>query len=568
MNRYISVLILVFLICIAPVSANTRLELQDATDLDFITTSRSSGGVPTWTGSNNGGNKNIICIVYGFSTDCAIRNRYPVQMDYFAVTYSGASGFYGFPYMWLYDNANNVMVSIQLPDSSNTRIEMKMIGGSAYIYKNGVEDQHTVALSQNPSYVEIGNLHTGGWGGYSHTVTMDDLIWGSDGSKYTFGMPAENEFYIKKDLLNPSASGFYFANGTLISSFLFYTTYSKATGDNETIGFENYADTVSYQTQYTGSLYSATKTWNITAFLERNPPYGLYQAIIRPQSPATPFVGGSSLLAYISGGATVTWDREKYSANDVATISYVISPAYFVPATYTYTGKILDIYGTEYKSEPITSATGSFTSTLDAEEYDPGYYFAEIIATPTAGGSGIVMNYDTAEIVNYLTIVGYVLDAATGSPLTKANITITQSSLVSRLTSGYDGNYTTVGTTFYPDYALWVNTSAISFDSDNHTWRPLIAKTYNLNISMIRNYPYPTSNVTIGGIIYEMPYYTPLANANGVAINTSYGSCTATTNLAGFYRCGNLEVNKYYDVWGWMTGYVNSTVYSRFVTGV
>lgn len=577
---FIAVLILL-LICIAPVSAlqvnfqNTGTDLTELEYLYFGSTLSASYGL---TYNISGGN-NYIWLYHTRDGAAAgrgqmiFRNRIPLQTTYAAATYLTYSGSIDtLPGISLFDSVGALMWDYPLNGTVSDvpkRYEVKMAGGTAYVYQNGNLIITSPALAQNPSYVGFGTYDFGNPGNPQYTY-WDDFVYGDTANKYIFDMPQTDVFVIKKDLLTPAASGFCYANGTIISSNYMPTRYSQgAIGTppdprpNETIELINYVTGNTYAIKYTYNAYQGAQSWDInTALISSGAPYGFYQLRIFNATLE------SDTIAYIGMGATITWDRATYSANDVATVTYTISPAYFDVATYTYTAKVVDIYGTSYDTQSITSPTGTYTVTLDSTDYDPGYYFAEVIATPNAGGSDIIMNYDSMQVVNYLVISGYVLNATTAFPLPKANITIYQGTTVVNKTSGFDGNYTTLGTTLYPDYDLWINTSAIGFDFDNHTWKPLLAKTYNVNISMLKNNPYPAFNVTLGGIARLAPYYTPLESTTVPCQNATYGAYLATTNLAGYYDCRSLENNVTYSVWGSKSGFTNSTTYWRLVTGV
>src|SRR5690606_1762948 len=82
------------------------------------------------------------------------------------------------------------------------------------------------ALAQNPSYIGFGRGcdRPGGQGGSGYAY-WDDLVYGTTENRDIFGSP-EQGYYLKKDMLNPSASGFaYGNNGTIISNYNMTTTW-------------------------------------------------------------------------------------------------------------------------------------------------------------------------------------------------------------------------------------------------------------------------------------------------------------------------------------------------------
>jgi len=218
MKQYLLLLIAILML-VASVSG-TSLTFQNPTDFSAQVTCTGTGAC-SWTHHATGGNNYVTA-----TGTMYVISQTALPMTYSAATISGCSAATG---VKLFDGAlANLYTS---PNAAGCgRYEMKIVAGTATIYKNGTLLYTSGALGANPSYV--------GWG--VNNIGVDDVIWGSTESKYIFGVP-ENGYFLMKDILNPASSGFYrvnatLANGTptLISSTKMTSTFGKGSGDNET----------------------------------------------------------------------------------------------------------------------------------------------------------------------------------------------------------------------------------------------------------------------------------------------------------------------------------------------
>jgi hypothetical protein len=154
------------------------------------------------------------------------------------------------------------------------RSEVKIIGGIAYVYINGVLNTTSGVLAVNPSYVVWGAASDGG-----SPKPYDDFVYGAGTQSVVYDMPQQNVYIIKKDFLTPASSGFaYAANGTTIYSSILPTSWSKANGINESIYLDNVLTGTVYATHYTGSKWTSDEPWDINAALiNSGAPYGEYE---------------------------------------------------------------------------------------------------------------------------------------------------------------------------------------------------------------------------------------------------------------------------------------------------
>jgi hypothetical protein len=486
------------------------------------------------------------------------------------MTYAAATVISG-PYNWYAKPRDAAGVSYGFAMSGcaspGARMEFIMSGGTGSVYCNGVLSDSR-AVSPNPPYV-------GFWYGssFSDTGDIDDIIWGSTGSKYIFGMP-ENGYFLQKDILNPSASGFYRVNqtvpngsATLISSTAFTSTFGKASGTNETLCLEDYGGAC-YQTYYTGTAYAGSPAWNLTAFFASTAPYGLYVTTIQTQVPSTSPYVNSDGIPYVASGATINFDKNSYAVGETATLTVEMTPSYYAAVTSPHV-VIQDIYGTEVYNAPITLAlsgtnrigTATYTWTSDEDE---GVYYGLIYATYL--GEEILMNYDTADLNSVLIVNGYVFDAETAGTITAATVNITQGVTTDSVASGFDGNYTSISA-FVSNAPTTIVASKTGYETYQHVFTPLYAGVIQINLTLMPTNPAHTG-IALGGIARTPPYNRTIDSATITINKTGIGNYIATTNSVGYYIQNSMPNGTIWDIWGSKTGFSDSIIYQKLVVGI
>jgi len=575
MKQYLPFLLVLIILLVVPVSANTALNFQQPADfIEHVTVSTApvywvqstTGGdnyVKMWSAKNGGGSS-------------WIQNSEPSPMTYaaFSLQRSDHSG-YGSVTCVLLDVSGATMdtlnnLTIVYEDSAPHWVELRVVGGTGMLYMDGVLLDTSVALNQNPSYVR--------WHVYyalasDYQPSFDDMIWGSSepllstaSDKYVYNMPettayGEPYYYLMKDFINPAASGFYKGDGTLINSYSFTSSFSKGNNNNDTIYLQGYTTGVNVLANYTGTAYTGTITWDLTSFFASNPNYGFY-AMHSPSS-----LKYSDLLLYIGGGATISWSKDTYSQGESgAIISAVLDGGYWDPAIYNYRVDIFNIYGEVQATYPVTTQTSTISHTWDADQAI-GLYYAAIIATPVAGGEDIWMNAAYCNVDAYLHLSGYVFDAETTNPINGANVNITQGISVNNVVVPADGNYSISG--LAQGSTISINVSATGYETYLHQFTPLRVGALELNFTLMPLNP-TYYGIALGGIAREPPYNRTIGNAYIDIQNASapYGNYTVQTNAVGYYIKDYMPNNYWWNIWGSKTGFLNSTIYQKLVVGI
>lgn len=465
------------------------------------------------------------------------------------------------------DTINTPTIDVGVPH----RYEVNIVSGVPYLYIDGIwKYNKTSAMTKNPSYIWVYSTYNSGYAEHS----VDDITYGESDSKTVLGLPETGAYYIKNDMVNPAASGFYNATtGGLISSNYVSTTFSRSnlSGNvgNESIYLINqYTGTV-YETKYTGSACTGTVYWDVgSSLISAGAPYGWYQIKLNTTL-------SEERLSLIANGANIYFDADEYSQGDSATVTYLVDSDYWIPGEYTYRIDIVDVYGTVHHTENIATSSGDVTFTWDTTEDTQGVYYAEIIADRITDGEDILLNYDYATLTATFGFNGYVNAAQTALPIGAANVTYAQGDTMVNTSSGFDGNYSALG--FLTGIPIWSNTSATGYQTQNFTFTVQNGHTITRNITLNETAPSYTG-LGIGGVcrdgIFTDPntitngYGRPVPSATCHLLNTTHSeSYTTAGNNAGGYlfdESGSvfLTTARVYDLWCERSGYSNSPNYT------
>lgn len=586
MKRLLVLAVLLVLVAV-PVVAE-QIDFQDSEDVDdrTITLSSFSPTQPSssyWARNGSSGNSYACTQFYPATTSesgAGIGYNVGTPSTYFAGTFVSKGNGTGYcPSILLFDGSKNLLAFMGGESMESgvcavgKRYEVTITGTTARLYVDGsLQESETVA--QNPSFVTFGASNKDYNSGIGSAVYMcwDDLVYGTSEDRVIAGFPEERIYYIKKDVFTPSANGLYYSsNNTLVSSEYFQGTYGNtnlpSSAINETLYLRNIHDLTNYQTRFTGTNPVGSITWNITDFIEQDPPYGFYQASwANGTNPAA-----SGRIEYLGGGAVVTFDQDSYAYEDTATISYVIESDYWAAVT-SPTIEIIDLYGDTIETIPLITNTGNVSYKWDDDDSEGSYY---AVAKGTYDGDEIWMAVDYAELEAYFNLQGHVNDAETGLPIAAANVTITQGSTTMALQiTAADGNYTATGGLL--GTVLTINTTATGYFQYLTSFAPTAYGTKDVNITLNSTTPTYTG-LGIGGVVRDgifdgttitSGYGRPIQSATCYAKNTTNSELySASTNMAGWYLFDEstpafLTTKRPYDIWCEKVGYGNSPNYT------
>jgi hypothetical protein len=590
---YVGILAAV-LIClyIQPVSA-TQNDYDFQNPGDFISyvicnVTGYSMGSCTYDQNLNGGNSGVRTTVVAeeyvpfFSTFAGFENLYPnPYMTYYAVSYKtdsecsdlriaqnyirlrDASGYY-FP--------GNILYTFFIPCSSDPvagRYELFVYGSKAYLYNNGTQIMVSDDINQPPTYIEAGIFTQSGGSlgsGTSGTTFWDDVVYGDNdefSAGVVLGSPQLEAYQLKKDSVNPAASGFYSVNGTIISNFNMTTTYSfRSPNTPKTVYLKNYAGSIvgSYTTPE-GSMFGEIH-WPIQSdiFNNTNAIFGYYVTTI----PGTVYNNYSETIPYVGSGATIAWGSDTYTDTNTGTISWNVSESYWYPSTYSYKVCVVNgASGVFIQNTTVTSQTGSISIPFSSSAYPQGTYYAELFFTTISDSSEIFAAQDSTAISNYVGLNGYVLNAENITGISGATVNITQGTGASVYKTTDSTGYWSSTDPWITGEIMYVTATKSGYDTSYTNLTPETAKIIPYNITMI-----PSDSVCLGiclnGIVYNKLYTTPLGDATVTIVNTSTNyTASKTTNIAGYYRFDYLTNNMWYNITGTSTGFQPDMVQAR-----
>lgn len=548
------ILALAFVAFIIGGVSGLNLNFQNPSDFTSYISCYGSSSLCTcsWIESPTGGN-NYVYLFTGYSWGtCEMMNADASQTKYAAATSFSAA--YEGNKIRLYSSDMTVLATF---NAGIGRYEVKVIGGDAYVYKNGILESGPTAIATNPSYIGFGGAGNPVNGGIS---TWDDFVYGSSENQYVFGQPESDAFIIKKDMINPASYGLAYTNGTVVNSNNMTSTWARsnysAEGDPETVVLRRGMGTASSSvvaSASTGNASTGSIAWDLNSafFNNDDAQYGGYYTTIHNTDQY------SNIIFYLASGATIAFDKDDYSEGETAVLTYEVTDGYWT-SDYSYKIAVMDAYGTFVSNQSITTQTGSKTYTWASDDAT-GVYYGIVIATATSTGTEYWMNYDYAELNDYVYISGYVMDQD-GTLLEGANVSATQGTTTAYNLSLPTGAYL-LSQAFESNMVLTINTTLTGYADDSTFFTALAGGTItNRNITLVAtNHSY--TGTAIGGVARSSQYNGTLPAVTVYGINSTYGeSYTNITNIAGWYLMDEnadiiLTSARTYDLWGQKTGF-------------
>lgn len=553
--KYAIVILALCLVLATPVMA-TRTDFQGWANASWIGTGTINGvDISPTTGVVNG------YVINGQYFE----NVNPMTFDYAAWDHIGGGGFGVFS-ATLYDASHNSIQSFT-DGNQNGRFEIKIVGMTPKLYLNGSLTATGSAIAVYPSYIRFSTSA-------NTDAHIDNILVGETDQHVVGALPSN--WTIIRDFITPTSTGVYALNPNTGAWVL-----------KNSANFAIDADTSSFDTIYTNESFyivdphgTIINTTTITNTTPRNRvSYSLTQFFLESQKYGEFLArfGGSSVespFRVIGNGASISYDKDSYSQQDTAIITYSITSTYWDTSTYDYSiGIISATTGTVVNSQSITTMAGTTTYKFTSSDQQ-GVYYAVVIATVRATSEDIWMNYDYAEVNAYVTFYGWVNDAQTAAVISSANVSIVQGSIISNTITDANGNYSATG--FLTGATLIFNVTAAGHSQYSKSLIPLIGKSIPLNFTLNSTTPSYTG-IGIGGVhrdgIFDGTsiihgYGRPIPGASAYLKNTTNGDyCTNTSNNAGWYLFdeGNgciLTSGRLYDVWSTKTGYSNSPNYT------
>jgi len=434
----------------------------------------------------------------------------------------------------------------------NSWIEVVRIGTNAYLYVNG-NLKSQAACNGQPYNLWIGARSQSHGGGYA---VIDDVVIGGSEPNILGIIP--EDWYVLKHPTDPTMHGLYNSAGQYVYTHIMHATYGlDDPADNNTrivlqpMGSGYFLNTIYLPV----GTYHGVVEINITENLINNPdaPPGYYYLKLMRGDTLLDY----GLFMYINGGGTISFDADSYVSSQTAIVSHEI-PIFNIQS-YTYRGQIIDIYGTEKTSWPITTQTG--THSVDLTDYSSGTYFLLLRATSRSTGEEYIFDVDRAEVNAEVWVNGTAYDAETGLPLAGVTVGVGQFGNVTSNVTLADGSYATVKG-LYVDNPIYVTAAKTGYTHNNFSFTPLGNDLKTVNLYLVPSSPNFTGAAAIGGLVHDIPYRQPVGGATVTIANGTWSNTTIANASTGYYIFNDLAVNESYNVSSTLTGYQPSAVYS------
>ena len=239
--KHLLLALLMLAMLVIPIAA-TNLNFQnpgDNTSVKVMNYNSPLNPQLYWVGSTYGLNNYIVTQRIGNPNDYKFSGfalNSPSLTSYAAATLlysSGHGATRSTPDVALFDSSGNLLYLFVLPTDVNTKLgrwEVKLSGGTAYLYINGVKIKNSTDLAQNPAYIAFGTYGNSesGYDCYGSTAYWDDYVYGDDENKIVLGLPETNGFIILDDITNDAADGlFNLTSSTQQESTYMYGTFSR-----------------------------------------------------------------------------------------------------------------------------------------------------------------------------------------------------------------------------------------------------------------------------------------------------------------------------------------------------
>ena len=471
----------------------------------------------------------------------------------------------------IFDSGLNAISTINMKVASG-RYELKIIGGTPTLYRDGSVIGTSAGVTVNPSYIRLGYL-----------PQSDNIVIGDIDHHVVGALPSN--WTIQRDLTNPSATGVYAWNNAtqtwvLKNSYTFYIDAdcdSTVAASTENLYIKNFNTGVIVNTTVIDPHVPRNQlAFDVNTFLSTSTslgtslPDGEYTVGFQYQSDGVTPTLPADLAHFwiISSGATIYWNQGVYTQGSAAGLTYTISPSYFDTTTYSYRVDVQDVYGTVKKTTDVNTASGTIAITsLDAATYPPGVYYAVVVATKKSDLSEYTMNYNGMEVSVYIVMTGYVINAETLATIPNANVTVSQGSSSYSSQSLSDGAWNSTHN-WLSGISTSIVTTATGYTTDINSFTPTTADAINLTIPLVPTSP-SCYGVCLGGIVRDSVYHSPVNAATVFVTNTTNSEhYTNLTNAAGYYTVNNLVNGRMYDViYSYKIGWANSTVTQKVVVG-
>lgn len=559
----------------------------------------AAGGNATFQNGNDGyiakpaGTSYVSPVVHSAGYDC-----YVVKADQYSQPMSSpsqASNYYAFTIpnsIAAGSSSDQMLVYMFKSDGSTTGYSG---GGYIYYSATGVTAPYTVRIhavrednnvavyvgdtkvfqssngkhTQQPYYWAVQAGTTG-----IYTKYADDIAVGQTSNNMVGIMPSD--WYIAKDLVEPSMSGMYTAAGVNKYNTLMHASYAvdgdpvgatiSIDGDHQVQSLNEYVTGLTVK-DLSGAYVpvkqkSGLITFNLTQFMATKS-FGRHTVQLHTSDGQT-IEEEFWYKASASTETTIGWDRAIYAPQDNIEITTTISNDHWLPGVYGYKACILDSTTGEYMENwSVTSQTQIHSTTASSDLFPVSGEYLTVLYAIDSTGTEALMDLDSCQVYNNKIIYsGTVYNAQQGTVLDGTSVTVIQSGTTYTDTTGSDGTFEITGLEKDVTTSItFAKTGYITFASNSSFGE---YKRYEVAVALSPANP-SHSGTTVFGAVRCYPIGSLVASPavkilkDGALINST------TATVGGFYIFDGLDPTTTYTIEADKTGYVHYS--NAVVTG-
>lgn len=551
MNYKNLIMVVLALALLAGVAQAAQYDFQDSGIGDWTYSTGSGSGTVTVAAEPSLDTYALYFKEYGTSHWIIATPNLHQQIYYIAFTVGPDTRLYSYDdvIVRLYDANGDPLVSspnfkTSLGESTK-RVEVFQSGAQWVVYVDGVYTTLNWETGGTPYNFGISMEAGNGLNPFTY-IYVDDIVVGGR-QPDILGTAGDSYFYILKDFDDPTNNGLYDADG-IVYTDAFHTTYGVNTQVDR-------VDEIRIETYHIGTGYTVNTTTIDTHehpagvieydlddlfFDDEDAPFGLY--IQRMYDTADNDILDTVTLVYLSSMADCDFDTGIYYYGNTATVTWDIATnGTWDTGTYTYSGQIIDQYGSLIDEWNINTATGSHNDQITTDDYDDGTIYALLWAEEKATGDDFLIAYDIAEVDEAIVVSGTTYNVESGAALGTVDVTYTQGETAYEDTSSAGGAYSVED--------LAVNTlTAINATKTNYThtdwnWTPLASQQYTIDLYLMPIAP-AFSVTAVNGIVYDTIYHQPVSGATVTIENLTWND-TTVSSASGYYIFNNLTNTTY-----------------------
>lgn len=451
-------------------------------------------------------------------------------------------------------------------DPYSIRIRGQRVGSTLNIYAGDTLIATDSPYNSNPFYWAFESGSSG---------KLDDFSLGQSTNNIVGIMPVD--WYLARDMIEPSLSGMYNGAGGNIPTTVMYASYAvdatpagayiSIDGDHQRTALDEWADITVRNNGGTWEplkKHSGLVGFDLAEFMAEKP-YGRHTVVLETSDGKTI----EQEFWYIGQAAienTITFDHDEYAPQDEVGINSTISDDYYLPGQYSYYGALYDATTGLFKGTNWTIPSQIFeqTTSVTTDLFPAtGEYYALLYAVESSSGTHILLDQDICQVyANKIIFSGTVWDAQQGTILAGATVSVTQGGTTTTDTTGSDGRFEIGGLS--KDVYTTLSAAKTGYNTAWSNTTPNEYRRYEFDLALSPSAP-AHSGEAVFGTVRSYPSGSFVASPTVAILKDGVQVNTTTATAKGWYIFDGLDASTTYTVEVEADGYVDYS--NAVVTG-